>query len=193
VAGRATLLGMSRLLVLVALVVAAVGVADHTVPQWAGPTSISALRVELARAPVVPAFQWPLAGSPTVTRAFAPPPQPWLPGHRGVDLAGVPAERVVAAGAGVVAFAGKVAGVGAVSVDHPGGLRTTYEPVVATVRLGQPVDRGAVLGALLPGHPGCPVAACLHWGLRSGTTYLDPLTLLRSATVRLLPLDEVVR
>ena len=187
------LLDMSRLLVLVALVLAAVGAADRTVPLWAGPTSSSAARVEFARAPVVAAFGWPLAGAPTVTRGFAPPPQRWLPGHRGVDLAGAPGEHVLAAGAGVVAFAGTVAGLGVVSVDHPGGLRTTYEPVVAALHAGQPVGRGAVLGTLLPGHPGCPVPACLHWGLRAGDTYLDPRSLLRLARVRLFPVDGAVR
>src|SRR5215470_6669685 len=76
-----------------------------------------------------PAFRWPLDGTPTVTRPFQPPPEPWLPGHRGVDLAATPGAVVRAAGAGTVAFAGQVAGVGVVSIDHPGGLRTTYEPV----------------------------------------------------------------
>ena len=41
-----------------------------------------------------------------------------------------------------------VAGRGVVSVDHPGGLRTTYEPVAATVARGDPVGAGAVLGRL---------------------------------------------
>ncbi len=135
-------------------------------------------------------FRWPLAGTPTVTRPFQPPPRPWLPGHRGVDLAGSPGATVLAAGPGVVAFAGNVAGTGVVSIDHPNGLRTTYEPVLPLVRAGQPVGAGQPIGTLLPGHPGCPVAACLHWGLRRGTEYLDPLMLLRAGRVRLLPLDR---
>jgi murein DD-endopeptidase MepM/ murein hydrolase activator NlpD len=140
-------------------------------------------------APVPVTFRWPLAGQPTVTRPFQPPPRPWLPGHRGVDLAGSPGETVFAAGPGVVAFAGTVAGTGAVSIDHPNGLRTTYEPVQPLVHAGQPVEAGQPIGTLLPGHPGCPVAACLHWGLRRGAEYLDPLLLLRVGRVRLLPLD----
>ena len=47
---------------------------------------------------------------------------------------------------------------------------------------------GDLLGRLEPGHPGCPVAACLHWGLRRGAVYLDPLLLVRPVRVRLLPL-----
>ncbi|WP_433296961.1 murein hydrolase activator EnvC family protein [Actinoplanes sp. CA-030573] len=121
-------------------------------------------------------------------RRFDPPPQPWLAGHRGVDLAGAPSTVVRAAGAGTVVFAGTVAGRGVVSVAHAGGLRTTYEPVSATVAVGAHVARGDPLGLLDAGHPGCPAGACLHWGLRRGRLYLDPLVLLGLGRVRLLPL-----
>jgi murein DD-endopeptidase MepM/ murein hydrolase activator NlpD len=147
------------------------------------------------RVPPGAAYRWPLAGTPTVVVPFNPPAQPWLPGHRGVDLASTPGADVFAAGAGTVAFAGTVAGVGVVSVDHAGGLRTTYEPVRPIVRRGQPVAAGTVIGVLLAGHPSCPVgiAACLHWGLRRGDTYLDPLLLLGLAPVRLLPVGPIAK
>jgi murein DD-endopeptidase MepM/ murein hydrolase activator NlpD len=94
---------------------------------------------------------------------------------------------VLAAGAGVVRFAGVVAGRGVISIDHPGGLRTTYEPIVAAVRAGDRVMPGDVIGRLSAGHPGCPAPACLHWGLLRGGRYLDPLSLLGLGRVRLLP------
>jgi hypothetical protein len=50
------------------------------------------------------------------------------------------------------------------------------------------VARGSPIGTLIAGHAGCPREACLHWGLRRGETYLDPLLLLRPVRVRLLPL-----
>jgi murein DD-endopeptidase MepM/ murein hydrolase activator NlpD len=134
-------------------------------------------------------YRWPLDGQPAVVRRFEPPPRRWLPGHRGVDLAGGAGAVVRAAGPGRVAFAGPIAGRGVVSIEHRGGLRTTYEPVTATVRAGDEVALGAAIGALASGHAGCPVAACLHWGLRRGDTYLDPLSLLGLGRVRLLPLD----
>jgi murein DD-endopeptidase MepM/ murein hydrolase activator NlpD len=143
-----------------------------------------------AHQPVAGPYRWPLDGSPPITRPFQPPPKPWLPGHRGVDLGGAPDDAVRSAGPGVVAFAGVVAGRPVVSVDHPGGLRTTYEPVSPVVRAGQAVTAGTVVGTLQGGHPGCPVAACLHWGLRHGDAYLDPLALLGLAQVRLLPLSS---
>ena len=140
-------------------------------------------------APATALWTWPLSGAPVLTRAFVPPPSPYAAGHRGVDLAAVPGQPVLAAGAGVIAFAGVVAGRPVVSVDHPGGLRTTYEPVTPTVAAGQTVAVGTPLGELAAGHAGCPVGACLHWGLRRGGTYLDPLSLLRPPRVRLLPWD----
>ena len=80
-------------------------------------------------------------------------------------------------------FTGEVAGRPVVSIDHSGGLRTTYEPVRAEVTVGSRVARGARIGVLEAGHEGCAAAACLHWGLRreastrSRREYLDPLAL----------------
>nr|WP_245649475.1 M23 family metallopeptidase [Nocardia shimofusensis] len=141
-------------------------------------------------------FDWPLRPRPAVERRFDKPEQDWLPGHRGVDLAGTSGQAVLAAGEGIVVFAGTVAGRPLVSVDHEGGLRTTYEPVEATVSVGDRVGRGAVLGTLDAGHAGCAAAACLHWGLRRESghrgrpEYLDPLGALRLAPLRLLPLED---
>lgn len=143
-------------------------------------------------APPASSYRWPLDGRPAVVRRFAPPAQPWLPGHRGVDLAASPGAVVRAAGPGVVRFAGPLAGRGVVSIDHPGGLRTTYEPVRPTVHQGQAVGAGDQIGILDAGHIDCPVPACLHWGLRAGESYLDPLSLLGRGQVRLLPLGYPV-
>jgi murein DD-endopeptidase MepM/ murein hydrolase activator NlpD len=132
-------------------------------------------------------FRWPLDGPPLVVRRFEPPPQPWLSGHRGVDLGGSRGVPVRAAGAGVVRLAAVIVGRGVVTVDHPGGLRTTYEPLTPAVRAGDRVVAGDLLGWLAPGHLGCRVAACLHWGLRRAGEYLDPLSLLGWGRVRLLP------
>jgi murein DD-endopeptidase MepM/ murein hydrolase activator NlpD len=99
---------------------------------------------------------------------------------------------VLAAGAGVVLFAGMVAGRPVISVAHANGLRTTYEPVGPSVAAGEAVARGSPLGVLATGHAGCPAAACLHWGLRRGEVYLDPMLLLRPPRVRLLPLTPLV-
>jgi murein DD-endopeptidase MepM/ murein hydrolase activator NlpD len=137
-------------------------------------------------------YSWPLAPVPVVLRPFQPPMQPYGPGHRGADLAGAVGQPVLAAADGVVVFAGPLAGRGVVSVQHPDGLRTTYEPLTAAVAAGAAVRRGQPLGTLEPGHPSCQPAACLHWGVRRGTEYLDPLRLVSVGRVRLLPWEVEV-
>jgi murein DD-endopeptidase MepM/ murein hydrolase activator NlpD len=136
-------------------------------------------------------FRWPVDGVPRPVRRFDPPPRPWLAGHRGVDLLAPAAATIRAAGAGTVLFAGMVADRPVVTVGHADGLRTTHEPVQPAVTVGTVVPAGAPLGTLLPGHAGCPAAACLHWGLRQGDDYLDPLALLGLGRVRLLPVADV--
>ncbi|GAB3172610.1 hypothetical protein GCM10027259_09780 [Micromonospora palomenae] len=154
------------------------------------PPKVAAARATLGAAAGTPAFRWPLDGTPRPVRRFDPPPRPWLPGHRGVDLAAASGATVRAAGAGTVLFAGVIAGRPVVTVGHAAGLRTTYEPVRPEVRPGDPVRPGVPLGVLLAGHPGCPTPACLHWGLRRGADYLDPLALLGLGPVRLLPVRD---
>ncbi|NIY68607.1 hypothetical protein SMALB_6703 [Streptomyces malaysiensis] len=132
-------------------------------------------------------------------RGWQPPPSPWAAGHRGVDLAARPAERVRAAAAGRVSFAGPVAGREVLVIELSGAgsppLRTTYEPVHATVSKGERVAAGQVVGVVAPGPFHCP-PGCLHWGLRRADRYLDPLSLLppsmlRGGPSRLLPVFAV--
>jgi murein DD-endopeptidase MepM/ murein hydrolase activator NlpD len=156
----------------------------------------AAVAVALVCAPVARAedgrLDWPLQPRPAVTRVFDAPSPNWNRGHRGVDLAGAPGQPVYAAAAGTVVFAGELAGRPLLSIAHPGGLRTSYEPVRPSVRVGQPVTAGAVLGELVAGHPGCAATACLHWGAMWGPAsradYVDPLGLLASTPIRLKPL-----
>lgn len=195
---------VAALLLLAALLAGAApsppGAAAETPVTRDGPVAGDPLPVEAVppSAPPVPAgsvvaagsgagsgWQAPVSGPLRVLRPFAPGPQPWSPGHRGVDLALAAGSPVLAAGGGRVVFAGPVGGRGVVSVAH-GGLRTTYEPLLPAVSSGEVVRGGAVLGELAPGH--LPCGACLHWGLRRGDDYLDPLRLLRPTRVRLLPL-----
>jgi murein DD-endopeptidase MepM/ murein hydrolase activator NlpD len=131
------------------------------------------------------AWVWPVRGA--VVRPFVAPPQPWLAGHRGADLAAAEGTPVRAAGAGEVVFAGVIVDRPVISVAHSNGTRTTYEPVEPLVRAGEPVAAGQIIGTLRAGHAGCP-DVCLHWGLRRGQEYLDPLGLVGRGRVRLLPL-----
>jgi hypothetical protein len=139
----------------------------RAVPQAVPQAVLRAVLVLLLALPVVllpggPAaadtgpWGWPLAGPREVSRPFAPPEHRYASGHRGADLPGAAGAAVLAAGAGRVSYAGLLAGRGVVVVVH-GSLRTTYEPVTASVRVGDAVRLGVVLGRLEAGHAGCPL------------------------------------
>ncbi|WP_372735101.1 M23 family metallopeptidase [Nocardioides sp.] len=146
-----------------------------------------------ASAETDPVGTWPLLPPPAVVRPFEPASGPYSAGHRGVDLAGDVGQPVRAALPGTITYAGLLAGRGVVVVAH-GMTRTTYEPVEAAVSLGQEVAAGSVLGTLSQVASHCPPRPCLHWGWIAGETYLDPLRLVGTGSVRLLPLwSEVVQ
>ncbi|GAB2821638.1 peptidoglycan DD-metalloendopeptidase family protein [Lentzea nigeriaca] len=144
----------------------------------------TALLLATLLTPAPTRFSWPLPPPHPVVRAFETPATPFGPGHRGVDLSAAAGTAVLAAGDGVVVYAGAVASRTLVSIHHRGGLRTTYEPVSPTVAAGHPVRRGDVIGHLQEGHCASP---CLHWGARRGDEYLDPLRLVTPGRIRLLP------
>jgi len=130
----------------------------------------------------------PLAGEPTVVHPFDAPAARWGPGHRGVDLAGTVGQVALAPVSGIVTFAGTVVDRGVLTITDPAGRRSTLEPVQWSVQPGTHVERGDPVGTIqaVAGH--CAPAICLHWGVRQGEVYLDPLTLVRSAgPVVLLP------
>jgi murein DD-endopeptidase MepM/ murein hydrolase activator NlpD len=132
---------------------------------------------------------WPLSGSPTVQRGFDPPAVAWGAGHRGVDLVARPGQVVLAAADGKVTFVGSIAGKPVISLDH-GEVRTTYEPVISTLHVGEHVALGQVIGQVgTGGH----CRGCLHWGLREGKKYLNPLLLIGSGGGQLRLVAEAQR
>ena len=149
----------------------------------------------ISAASAVPGQNWGWPLDPhRIIGNFDPPAQNWLPGHRGVDLAGTSGEVVRSAGDGEVIFAGDIAGKGVVVVRH-GNFRTTYEPVAPSVFIGLRVHAGDEIGKLQPGNSHCATktkVSCLHWALIRGQTYLNPLVLVKKP-VRLLPVSNSVR
>jgi murein DD-endopeptidase MepM/ murein hydrolase activator NlpD len=191
-----------RLIKILALAAVAAGL-SLALPALAhsGPRPRPAMPVASAKSGRHQAWTWPLvpppgATKPTVVRRFEPPAKRWQPGHRGVDLLGGPGQEVLAAGGGLVSYAGPLFGRPVVSIDHtaPGRdtLRTTYEPVDPAVRVGDKVRAGQLIGHLIDSAAShCAPRTCLHWGLVRGfghaERYLDPSALLERGPVRLLP------
>ncbi|MFJ4028032.1 M23 family metallopeptidase [Paenarthrobacter sp. NPDC089989] len=150
-----------------------------------------------APAPAQHHWAWPLSPKPSVQRTFDPPDKPWLSGHRGVDL-GVTHDGGATAGAavtspaeGVVTFAGVVVDRPVLTIDHGDGLRSSFEPVLSDLKPGDHVAKGDAIGtvATASGSGHCP-GTCLHWGVRSGEEYINPLGLVQDLRPSiLLPLD----
>ncbi len=108
----------------------------------------------------------------------APPDNPYAPGHRGADVAVAPGTPIRTSAAGVVSFAGSVAGNRTVTVDHGGGLRTTSSYLGGiSVATGQPVAAGDVIGTSGDGHPGSGLPPHVHLSARRDGNYFDPLEL----------------
>ena len=123
-----------------------------------------------------------------VVRPFVAPASRFGPGHRGLDVAGPPGAPVRSVDSGTVSHVGVVAGTRTLTLVHPNGIRSTYEPVAGSVTAGQVVRRGDTIGALMLDGTHCPPNPCLHLGAVNGGTYVDPLSLLARTGVRLLPL-----
>jgi murein DD-endopeptidase MepM/ murein hydrolase activator NlpD len=122
------------------------------------------------------AWSWPLAPKPEVLRAFDPPDKPWMSGHRGVDLrAAADAAPVTAPESGTVSFVGVVVDRPVITIDHGNGLRSSFEPVESSLAAGAVLSKGDVLGRAQPGH--CGAVPCIHWGVRQGDVYINPLSL----------------
>ncbi len=149
-------------------------------------------------APVIAApgpWRWPAGATakPVVLRGFEAPAHRYGAGHRGVDIAAAVGAPIFAPADGVVAFVGIVALTPIVVLDHGGGVRTTYQPLVSELRAGQSVKAGQALGEIAKTTSHClsvtgPPQSCLHWGVRNSTRYLDPLRFVHTQMPVLLPL-----
>lgn len=147
------------------------------------------LLVPSAAAVSTTGYRWPLDPHPVVVRPYEAAPQPWAAGHRGVDLLGGVDQPVLAAGDGVIGYRGILAGRGVVTVAHPNGWRTTYEPVIEAPPVGTAVRAGQRIGVLSAPQSHCAPLICLHWGLLvAPDSYRDPLSLLDAGLPILLPL-----
>jgi murein DD-endopeptidase MepM/ murein hydrolase activator NlpD len=99
--------------------------------------------------------------------------------HTGLDLAGHQGERVDAASAGVVSFAGQDGNYGnLIRIKHADGLETYYGHLSQIgVKEGQQVEAGQAIGEM--GSTGNATGPHLHFEVRLNGEPTDPLTFLR--------------
>ncbi len=187
---------------MVAVVVTAATLLARPLPAWSRPTigtghppvlaasNVSTPTPVLLPPDAIGTHRWPVRS--TVVATWQASANPYGPGHRGVDLAVESGDPVAAMAAGVVGFAGVVAGRAWVSVDHPDGLRTTVGPLaVVAVAAGQEVRQGQFVGAAAgTAHADArmPSTGRLHVSARVDGTYVDPVPLVGRLVATLLPM-----
>ncbi|MCY4421806.1 MAG: M23 family metallopeptidase [Acidimicrobiaceae bacterium] len=116
-----------------------------------------------------------------VSDPFRPPQDRYGAGNRGVEYDTEPGQAVRAAAAGTVVFAGAVAGSLHVTVDHGGGVVSSYSHLQRiAVRAGAVVVQGQAVGV---------TGERLHFGVRVEGDYVDPAEFagVRRVRVRLVP------
>ncbi len=117
-----------------------------------------------------------------VADPFRPPQGTYGPGNRGVEYDTEPGDVVRAAAAGTVAFSGAVAGSLYVTLDHGGGVVSTYSYLQRiSVRAGTQVAQGQVIAI---------AGERLHFGAKVDGSYADPAGFVgvRRVRVRLVPI-----
>ena len=119
-------------------------------------------------------FVFPANGP--ITSAFG---RRWGRAHTGVDIDGATGSPIIAAQTGTVTLAGWKNGYGnTVMIDHGNGVTTLYaHQARISVRNGQRVDRGQVLGTV--GSTGNVTAAHLHYEVIVDGVHRNPAPWLR--------------
>ena len=144
------------------------------------------LASSLAPTPPVAASCWVPPVDAPVVDPFRLPACVWCPGNRGLEYGAAPGQAVRAVEAGVVSFAGSVAGTSYVVVQVADGRRVTYGNLVVDAsawHVGDRVRAGQVVGTA--------AGAVLLTVRAVDGTYVDPAPLLGDVVrpPRLVPID----
>lgn len=131
-------------------------------------------------------YTTPDAGSVAATGNFVWPASGYISQnyywyHKAIDIASRGGGPILAADSGTVVVAGWIDNSGygnRVVIDHGNGLVTLYAHLsVVRVQVGQTVNKGDVIGDM--GSTGRSTGTHLHFEIRSGGTFVNPLTMLR--------------
>jgi murein DD-endopeptidase MepM/ murein hydrolase activator NlpD len=118
-------------------------------------------------------WRWPLIGP--ITQYFGQTLTKYGR-HQGIDIDGQTGDPVRAAHSGQVIVAGHYDQCGGleVHIDHGNGLVSWYRHLSKIeVHVGTQVNVGTVIGRV--GATGCALGSHLHFAIRRGTTFVDPL------------------
>lgn len=144
-------------------------------------------------------WQWPLEHEqdniPTILRHFEKPPAAWLAGHRGIDIEVQEHETVIAPAQGVIRYAGIIAGVPTVSIQHQEGVVSSYQPVqlLPSLHIGSAITQRETFGIIaLTQSSAMHCTQCLHWGVfmpEHPPQYRNPMHYIEPKTIVLKPYE----
>ena len=126
-----------------------------------------------------PRWLWPTDGGMQIVEPFRAPAHAFGAGHRGVDLAATAAAVIRAPSDGIVAFRGVVVDRPLLTIEHAGGLVSTFEPLQSSLKPGDAVSEGDLIGVTASG--GHAAAGTLHLGVRLDGVYINPMLLFGGA------------
>lgn len=122
-----------------------------------------------------PLWRWPIDAPRAVVSPYRAPAHEFGAGHRGIDLASAQGVIVRAPAAGAIAFRGTVVDRPLITIAHPGGYVSTFEPVSSTLAPGDLVAAGDEIGTVAAG--GHTMLGALHLGVRLDGAYINPMLL----------------
>lgn len=122
-----------------------------------------------------PLWRWPIDAPRAVESPYRAPAHEFGAGHRGIDLATAQSVIVRAPADGTIAFRGTVVDRPLITIAHPGGYVSTFEPVSSTLAPGDTVSAGDEIGAVAAG--GHASLGALHLGVRLDGAYINPMLL----------------
>ena len=123
----------------------------------------------------MPGWSWPVIGSRSVVAPYRAPAHRYGAGHRGVDVGATMGTAVAAPADGVVAFRGTVVDRQLITIEHAGGLVSTFEPLRSDLVVGDLVAEGQAIGVIDVGGHTPPGA--IHLGVRLNGDYINPMLL----------------
>lgn len=165
-------------------------IALGTAPGSSAPPAVGLVTTATTAGPAAEAiWSWPVPAPHPITRPFVAPASTYAAGHRGIDVRAPAGTPVTAPDDGEVVFAGRLADRGVLAIQHADGVRSSFEPVVPQVRVGQAVRRGQPVAVVATGGRRTP--GTLYIGARIRGAYVSPLLLLGGLQrAILLPMDR---
>jgi len=143
-------------------------------------TALLSLQISVSGAQEAPKINWapPLESPVNLVNLYRQPNSDYSAGHRGIDYQVKAGQPVLAPADGEVWFSGKVVNRQLISLKHPDGNLTEFEPVCTDLQKGEPVFLGQEIGQICEADSNyrqhCQESTCLHFSIRQLGEYLSP-------------------